>query len=116
MSRRWRIGYARVSPVGVILLVLGGVLVVWLLVAAAQRAAERNRQRLAALSAWAQANGWTFYNNDPFDLDTKYRGMGEIGRGHNRYAYEVLQRSEPVWAFIFRYQYQTTETRTVHHT
>jgi hypothetical protein len=100
----------------VILLIVVGGLVVWVAIYLATLAAERERQRLAALSAWAGANGFAFYKTDVFDLDQRYRGMGQIGRGHNRYAYEVLQRSDPVWAFIFRYHFQTTETRTVHHT
>jgi hypothetical protein len=103
------------SSAGVILVVLVGGSVVALIVYLAKLAAKRERERLAALNAWGAANGFSFYKTDPFDLDARYRGMGQIGRGHDRYAYEVLQRSEPVWAFIFRYHFVTTETRTVHH-
>jgi hypothetical protein len=97
----------------VFLIILGVIAAIVVVVLIAKGAAARNRERLAALAQWAALNGFTFYEKDPYDLDSRFNGIGEIGRGHDRYAYELLQISVPVWAFIFRYHFRTTETRTV---
>ncbi len=95
------------------LLALAGL--IYLIAKAAQAAAERERQRKAALAGWAAINGFEFAEGDPWNLDGRYNGLVDIGRGHNRYAFEVLYRREPRPCFIFRYHFQTTETRTVTH-
>lgn len=82
-------------------------------VRAARAHAERERQRKAGLHAWAQRNGFRFDLNDPLDLDARYRGVGDIGAGHDRYAFEVLRRENPVPTTIFQYHYKTWETRTI---
>ena len=101
------------NPLVVILVVLGAAGLVFLLVKAYQAHQERERQRLAGLAQWAAANGFQFHPNDPWNLDGRYNGIGEIGRGHARYAYETLTRTDPVAAALFQYQYRTWETRTV---
>jgi hypothetical protein len=87
--------------------------VVVLIVFAAIGAAARERERLAAMAAWAAANGFGFTRDDPYNLDARFNGLADIGRGHARYAYEVLTRNDPVPTWLFRYQYRTWETRTV---
>lgn len=99
-----------------VLIILGVIVVIVVIVLASIGAAKREKERKDALAQWAAANGFSYYEKDPYDLDGRYKGVGEIGTGHNRYAFEVLQRSDPVGASIFRYHYQTTETRTVTHT
>ena len=101
------------NPVVVILLILAGVGLVYLIVKAGQAYAERERQRIAGLGRWAAANGFTFSPRDPWNLDARYTGIADIGKGHGRYAFEVLSRNEPVPGSIFRYSYKTWETRTV---
>jgi hypothetical protein len=101
------------NPGLVILLIVAAAGVVYLIVKAAQAHAERERQRLAGLNAWAAANGFNFSTGDPWNLDGRYNGVAAIGTGHDRYAFEVVSRSEPVPASIFRYHYKTWETRTV---
>jgi hypothetical protein len=96
-----------------VLIVIAAIGLVWLIVTLAQQAAARQRERLAALAAWANRNGFAFDEQDQFDLDARFNGVFEIGRGHARYAFEVLTRSEPVPVWIFRYHFKTWETRTV---
>jgi len=95
-----------------LLIVIVLVVIVGIIIAAIV-AAARNRERLAALAHWAAANGFQFSPNDPFNLDARFNGLADIGRGHARYAYEVLSRNDPVPTWMFRYQYRTWETRTV---
>jgi hypothetical protein len=101
------------SPWGILLLAIIAVGVIYLIVKAAQAAAERERQRKMALARWSSANGFVYSDGDPWNLDSRYSGVAEIGKGHNRFAYEVLSREQPVPSAIFRYQYRTWETRTV---
>jgi hypothetical protein len=101
------------NPGLVILLILAGAAIVFLIVKAAQAYAERERQRIAALARWGATNGFQFSPNDPWNLDARYNGVAEIGRGHDRYGYETLTRTDPVPAALFGYHYRTWETRTV---
>jgi hypothetical protein len=87
--------------------------VIYLGVKAAQAQAERERRRLAGLGRWAGMNGFSFDLGDPWNLDNRYQGLADIGRGHARYAFETLIRESPVPAAIFRYTFRTWETRTV---
>ncbi len=103
-------GEVFMSPAVIIVFGLVGLAGIILL---AMNAAARNRERLAALGAWARVNGFQFSEGDPYNLDDRFSGLGEIGRGHARYAYEVLSRPAPVPTWMFRYQYRTWETRTV---
>jgi hypothetical protein len=98
------------NPALIIVLI---VIVVIVIVIASIGAAARERERLAALANWASANGFSFQQNDPFNLDARFNGLANIGRGHARYAYEVMSRNDPVPTWLFRYQYRTWETRTV---
>ena len=101
---------------GPVVILIGLVVVaalVYLGVKAAQAYAERERQRVAALAQWAHANGFAYHPRDPWNLDGRYQGVAEIGRGHDRYAFEVLTRESPVPAALFRYHFKTWETRTV---
>ena len=101
-------------PAVIIILVVVGVAgLVFLIVKAAKAAAERERRRLEALSRWAALNGFAFHPRDPWNLDARFRNVADIGRGHDRYALEVLSCQDPVPAFLFRYHYKTWETRTV---
>jgi hypothetical protein len=104
------------APGAIILFILVGIGIVTLIVVFAKAQAERERQRKSALAQWATANGFNFNEQDPFDLDSRFTGVGQIGAGHSRYAYEVLSRESPLPCFIFQYHYATTETRTVTHT
>jgi hypothetical protein len=101
------------SPLVVLCVVLGLAGLIFLIVKAVQGHRERERQRKAALAQWASATGFSFSERDTWNLDGRYNGVGEIGRGHERYAFEVLSRAEPVPATLFRYHYKTWETRTV---
>ena len=101
------------NPAVVVLLILGAAVLIYLIVKAAQAHAERERQRKLGLANWAEINGFRFDLNDPWNLDGRYQGVADIGRGHARYAFEVLSRQEPVPAAIFRYHFKTWETRTV---
>ena len=101
------------NPGLVILLILAAAGVIYLIVKAAQAHAERERQRLAGLDQWARVNGFHFSPRDPWNLDARYSGVADVGKGHARYAFEVLSRTDPVPASIFRYHYKTWETRTV---
>ena len=102
-----------IGPVGIVLIIAAVAGVIYLIVRAAKAHAERERQRKAALAGWAAANGFQFHPNDPWNLDARYRGVADIGRGHDRYALEVLTREQPVPSALFRYHYMTWETRTV---
>ncbi len=75
-------------------------------------AAERERARRAALAEFAASNGMSFSVTDPLNLDSRYNGVNDIGRGHARYAEDVLNLSQPMLT-AFRYHYKTWETRTV---
>lgn len=86
---------------------------IYLIAKAAKAHAERERLRKLGLARWASANGFTFAEQDPWNLDARYRGVGRIGTGHDRYAYEVLTRDQPAPCAIFGYHYKTWETRTV---
>lgn len=98
------------SPAVIVIFV---VIVVIVIIMASVRAAARNRERIAALASWAAANAFAFSDRDPFNLDAHFNGLGDIGRGHARYAHEVLSKNDPVPTWMFRYQYRTWETRTV---
>jgi hypothetical protein len=101
------------SPLVIIVALLVVAALIYLGVKAAQAHAERERQRLAGLARWAPPNGFVFHPRDPWNLDSRYNGVAEIGRGHDRYAFEVLTRDTPVPAAIFQYHFKTWETRTV---
>jgi hypothetical protein len=95
------------------MIVLIGVIVIGVAIWLAVISAAHNRQRLAALINWASANGYQFSTDDPFNLDARFHGVGDIGQGHSRRAYEILSRNDPVPTWMFRYEYRTWETRTV---
>ena len=100
-------------PPWIIVIIIGSIALIFALVKLAKVAATRERQRIAALADWATRNGFQFSEYDPLNLDARFSGALDIGRGHDRYAFEVLSRSDPVPAFIFQYHYKTWETRTV---
>ena len=101
------------NPIIVIVALLALGVIIYLGVKAAQAHAERERQRIAALGQWAALNGFVFDVRDPWNLDARYQGLADIGRGHDRYAFETLTRQAPVPAALFRYHFKTWETRTV---
>src|SRR5688572_27453048 len=101
------------NPLHIILIAVGLIALMFVILKLAKIAAERERQRLAALADWASRNGFTFHKDDIHDLDARFTGLFEIGRGHDRYAFEVLSRADPVPAFLFQYHFKTWETRTV---
>ena len=101
------------NPLVVIIALVAVAGLIYLIVKAAQAHAERERQRLAGLGRWAAANGFTFSPRDPYNLDARYHGLADIGRGHARHAFEVLARQSPVFAALFQYHFKTWETRTV---
>lgn len=103
------------QPLAIVLIAAAAVALIFVLVKAAQKAAERERQRVTGLTEWARLNGFAWSPQDSHNLDARFRGVFEIGRGHARYAFEVLARHAPVDAFIFRYHFKTWETRTVTH-
>jgi hypothetical protein len=103
-------------PLLIILALAAAAGLILLFVKLARAHAARERERLAGLADWSRLNGFTFSPQDPYRLDIRFRGVLDIGRGHARYAYEVLGRSDPVAAFLFQYQYRTWETRTVTYT
>lgn len=101
------------NPLVVIFIVIAVAGIIFLLVKAAQAHAERERQRKAGLAHWASVSGFTYSEKDPWNLAARYNGIAEIGRGHDRYALEVLTRQDPVPTALFRYHFKTWETRTV---
>src|SRR5688572_6318687 len=101
------------QPGFVILIVAGAVALILVLVKLGKMAAERERRRRAELAEWASRNGFAFAKDDPHDLDARFNGVLDIGRGHDRYAFDVLSRADPVPAFLFQYHFKTWETRTV---
>src|SRR3954470_21383029 len=101
------------NPLVMILVAVGIAGAIFLIVKAVQAHRERERQRKAALAYWASVAGFSYSDGDPWNLDYRYNGVGEIGRGHGRYAFETLIRQAPVPATIFQYHYKTRETRTV---
>jgi hypothetical protein len=98
---------------GPLLIVLAVIVVIALIAVAASVHAQRERERKATLLQWAAHEGFIYHDDDPWNLDARFRGVRDIGRGHSRYAFEVLAREMPAPAFIFRYHFRTTETRTV---
>ena len=99
---------------GIIILIVVGVAgLVLLIVKLAKAAADRERQRRAALAEWASRNVFTIHPDDAHNLDARFAGLLQIGRGHDRYAFDVLARAEPIPAFLFQYHFKTWETRTV---
>jgi hypothetical protein len=101
------------NPLIIIAIVLGVAGLIYLIVKGVQAHRERERQRKAALAHWASMNGFQYSDGDPWNLDGRYNGVGEIGRGHDRYAFETLTRAEPVPASLFQHHYKTWETRSV---
>ena len=101
------------NPLIVIIIIAGMAGAIYLIVKAVQAYQERERLRKAALAYWGSLNGFSYSDGDPWNLDSRYNGVGEIGRGHDRYAFETLIRSDPIPSTIFQYQYKTWETRTV---
>ena len=101
------------NPIVVIVALLVVGVLIFLGVKAAQAHAERERQRLAGLRRWAAGAGFSFHPHDPRNLDHRYNGVADIGRGHDRFAFETLTRDSPVPAAIFQYHFKTWETRTV---
>jgi hypothetical protein len=102
-----------VDPVFVIIGIIVLLVAIWAFARYAKIAAERERQRLAALAQWASMNGFQFNPQDPWNLDGRYSGLFDIGKGHARWAFETLTRTSPVPAAIFQYHFRTWETRTV---
>jgi hypothetical protein len=95
------------------MIVLIGIVVIAAVIWLAVLGAAHDRERLAGLAAWASANGYQFSINDPFNLDARFHGIGDIGQGHSRRAFEILSRSGPIPTWMFRYEFRTWETRTV---
>jgi hypothetical protein len=94
-----------------LLLVLIPVVVIPLAIWYAIYSANRERKRLTDLANWAAENNFQFFQDDPFNLDGRFNGVGDIGQGHARRAFEVLYREQPVPTWLFRYQFRTWETR-----
>jgi hypothetical protein len=101
------------EPLAIILGILVTGALVYLIVLVIMAARRKERIRLAELAGWARTNHFEFHATDCFNLDRRFRGIAEIGRGHDRYAFEVLHRTAPIGTFLFRYHFETTETRTV---
>jgi hypothetical protein len=95
------------------LILLGVLGLIALLVWSVIAHAKRERIRLAQLRAWARLNQLSFDKDDRFNLDGRFHGIGNIGDGHSRYAFEVMHGQAPIELWLFRYHYATTETRTV---
>lgn len=101
---------------GIVLLVaiFGGV--IYLIILAARRAAERERARKAALAAWAAAAGFEVHDELTGEVEGRFKGLVDLGRGHDRAASDVLVRRAGPAAYFFRYFYKTWETRVVTYT
>ena len=100
------------TPVQTILVVIAVVAVIALVIWQAKVHAERERQRRLALAAFAQQNGMQFSQSDSWNIDSRYRNVGDIGTGHDRYAFDVVRQNDPPLT-AFQYHYKTWETRTV---
>ena len=107
-----REGQRFMSSIQVFLIVLAVIAVIALIAWQAKVQAERERRRRAALAHFAGHNGMQFSQDDRWDLDARYRGVGDIGTGHDRYAFDVIRLDEPPLT-VFQYHYKTWETRTV---
>src|SRR5690554_4060828 len=71
---------------------------------AAKRQQEIHRRRVAALSAWARANGWTYLEADP-RLVNRFQGE-PFGRGYGQQVNHVLSgtyRGRQVLAFQYQF-------------
>lgn len=86
---------------------------IYLLILAARRAAERERARKSALAAWARAAGYELHEELTAEVESRFKGLVDVGRGHDRTASDVLVRREKPGTYFFRYFYKTWETRTV---
>jgi len=101
---------------GIAALVAVGGGVIYLIILAARRAAERERARKAALAAWAGAAGFELYEELTAEVEKRFKGLVDIGRGHDRAATDVLVRRAAPATYFYRYFYKTWETRVVTYT
>ena len=100
------------SSIQVFLVALAVIAVIALVIWQSKVQAERERRRRAGLASFAQQNGMAYSQDDRWNLDGRYRGVGDIGTGHDRYAFDVVRLDEPPLT-AFQYHYKTWETRTV---
>jgi hypothetical protein len=96
----------------IVLIAVVVIAVIALVVWQAKAHAERERRRRLALADFARQNNLQFSQSDRWNLDNRYRGVGEIGRGHARYAFDVIRGENPPIT-AFQYHFKTWETRTV---
>ncbi len=101
---------------GIVAMVALGGGVIYLIILAARRAAERERARKAALVAWAEAAGFEVHDDLTAEVESRFKGLVDIGRGHDRAATDVLVRRAGLVVHFFRYFYKTWETRVVTYT
>lgn len=102
-----------VTAVGIGTAIAVAAWLIYLLIQAARRAAELERARKAALAAWAGAAGFELHEDLTGEIESRFKGLVDIGRGHDRTASDVLVRRCQPATYFFRYFYKTWETRTV---
>jgi hypothetical protein len=67
-----------------------------------------SRRRKKELAALAAAWGFTWDDDDPFDIEHRYDSFAALARGHSRHAYNVFHgRREGFDVICFDYRYRT---------
>lgn len=78
-------------------------------------------KRRKALRAWATAQGLSFNAEREVGYDVRYPQFGALGKGDNRYAYNVMRglwKGRALQAFDYHYETHSTDSkgrRTTHH-
>jgi hypothetical protein len=76
---------------------------------------RRRKQELAALAA---AWGFTWVDDDPFDIEHRYDSFSAISRGHSRHAYNVFhgrRNGREIVCFDYRYRTGSGKHQSTHH-
>ncbi len=82
---------------------------------------RKEKERRAALAAWAAQNGLYFHEEKVRGFDDEHSGFGFLRSGSNRYAYNILtgnHRERELIAFDYHYETHSTDSkgnRTTHH-
>ncbi|MCW5768289.1 MAG: hypothetical protein KIT19_06370 [Phycisphaeraceae bacterium] len=84
------------------LVILGGILVVAGLIAIAIQAHKAHLRRLAALRAFADSMGWTFFTRQDRSHDDEYAHFAAFRRGTNRHAFNTMQGPLSIGGHVYR--------------
>ncbi len=82
---------------------------------------KKEKERQAALAAWASRHGLYYHADKVRGFDDEHRGFGFLRGGSNRYAYNILtgtNRDRALTAFDYHYETHSTDSkgrRQTHH-